>query len=976
MDEPLPALFEAQVKRSPDEVAVVFGERRLTYAELNLAANRLARVLVRRGAGPERIVGVRLPRSADLVVALLAVLKSGAAYLPVDPGYPAERVAFMLADAAPVCVVTSAAEAAGEPAAGDVTDSERTCALSMSHPAYVMYTSGSTGRPKGVCVPHAGIVNRLAWMQAEFGLTGGDVVLQKTSFSFDVSVWEFFWPLLTGARLVLARPGGHQDPDYLARLIAAERITTIHFVPAMLDAFMDAADPARCASLARVICSGEALTRRQRDRFAARFGRPLFNLYGPTETSVDSTAWACAGECDGEPPIGRPIANTEVFVLDAALRPVPPGATGELYIAGAGLARGYLRRAGLTSERFVACPFPGVCGTGVCGTGVCGTGVPGTGARMYRTGDLARWLPDGSLAFAGRADDQVKIRGYRIEPGEIDAVLASHPRVSQALTLSSGGDRLVSYVVARMGDQAGEQVRAWREVYDDLYGRAGTEAARPDDDFAGWVSSTGASLPRDAMLDWQRRAAQRVLALRPSRVLEIGAGDGLMLWPVAPACDEYWATDFSPAALRRLRASVLSGPVLGDPVLSGKVRIAEAEARDLAGVPDGYFDTIIINSVAQYFPGIAYLEDVLRAALGKARPGAAIFLGDIRNLMTARRFYAEAGLAAARAAAVENELLIAPDYFLRLPRVVPGITSAELHLKRGDYRSELTAYRYDVIVRTAPGRPEQCQEVLRWGADVSALAGVRHYLAARAPAAVRISGVPDRRLAAEPAGPSVESVYRLGSELGYDVQARPAWPAGECLEVLLSRPGRRYAFTPGREKPLANTPVNHAATTALIADLRRHAHSTLPEFMVPAAFVVIDRVPLTPNGKVDRQALAAIPVPARRTGARPRARSQRERLICDLVKDLLYVDDVDVGDNFLELGGDSIAAMRLAARARESGIALTVRDVLERKSIGDLASTVTRPDAVAAIAPARRVVPLAAAELAELERQWNRLHNT
>ncbi len=399
-----------------------------------------------------------------MIITLLAVLKAGAAYLPVDPDYPPGRIEFMLGDARPACVVTTTAlagtvlaravaarheaiavdgpdvtaalaalpEFAAQPAGTGLTGT----GLTGAHPAYVIYTSGSTGRPKGVCVPHSGIVNRLAWMQAEFGLAGDDVVLQKTPFSFDVSVWEFFWPLLHGARLVLARPGGHQDPGYLAALIEAERVTTIHFVPAMLDVFMDVAGPGQCASLTRVICSGEALSQRQRDRFAAQFGRPLFNLYGPTETSVDSTAWACAEDSGGPPPIGRPIANTRVFVLDAALRPVPPGVTGELYIAGAGLARGYLGRAGLTSERFVACPFPGR-DAGACGQ------------RMYRTGDLARWRRDGSLDYAGRADDQVKIRGLRVEPGEIDAALTARPGIDQAVTVLRQDDgRLVGYVTA------------------------------------------------------------------------------------------------------------------------------------------------------------------------------------------------------------------------------------------------------------------------------------------------------------------------------------------------------------------------------------------------------------------------------------------------------------------------------------------------------------------------------------------------
>ncbi|MGD0555204.1 MAG: amino acid adenylation domain-containing protein, partial [Streptosporangiaceae bacterium] len=465
----LPELFGQQAALNPDAAAVACGDTSVSYGELNARANRLARLLVLRGVGPESVVAVVMDRSAELVTALLAVLKAGAAYLPVDPTYPAERVAFMLADASPQCVLTAGRPAeggqdrygvpvlaldgpggaAGELAAGDVTDGERTAPLRPAHPAYVIYTSGSTGVPKAVAVPHAGIVNRLTWMQAEYGLGAGDRVLQKTPVSFDVSVWELFWPLLEGARVVLARPGGHQDPRYLSGLIGRAGITTVHFVPSMLEAFASQADPRQCGSLRRVICSGEVLPTHLAEQFAGRFTGGLHNLYGPTETSVDSTAWSWDGG-SGPPPIGAPIANTRVYVLDTYLDPVPAGVTGELYIAGAGLARGYLHRAGLTAERFLACPFGG------------------PGQRMYRTGDLAKWQPDGQLMFAGRADEQVKIRGFRIEPGEVQAVLAGCPAVAQAAvtarTDAPGGTRLVGYVVPAVGqDGTGGLAAAVRE---------------------------------------------------------------------------------------------------------------------------------------------------------------------------------------------------------------------------------------------------------------------------------------------------------------------------------------------------------------------------------------------------------------------------------------------------------------------------------------------------------------------------------
>ncbi|WP_190201922.1 non-ribosomal peptide synthetase, partial [Streptomyces djakartensis] len=444
----LPELFEAQVARTPDAVAVTVEDVTLSYAELNARANRLAHALIEQGAGPERVVAVALPRSAELVVALVAVLKTGAAYLPVDVEYPAERVRLMLDDVRPVCVVDDVAQVRD---VGEWPETEPVVSLVPSHPAYVIYTSGSTGRPKGVVVPHAGIVNRLLWMQAEYGLEPGEGVLQKTPFGFDVSVWEFFWPLITGARLVVARPEGHRDPAYLASVIREQAVTTVHFVPSMLRAFLDEPAAADCTGLRRVLCSGEALPADLARRAQTVLGPVLHNLYGPTEASVDVTSWVCGDSSESAVPIGRPVWNTQVYVLDAGLRPVPPGVTGELYLAGDQLARGYLDRPGLTAERFLANPFGG------------------PGSRMYRTGDLARWRADGALEFVGRVDDQVKLRGFRIELGEVEAVLAGHDDVAHAVAVvredRPGDQRLVAYVVAAPGavpDPAGLRAYAAR----------------------------------------------------------------------------------------------------------------------------------------------------------------------------------------------------------------------------------------------------------------------------------------------------------------------------------------------------------------------------------------------------------------------------------------------------------------------------------------------------------------------------------
>ncbi|WP_344016875.1 amino acid adenylation domain-containing protein, partial [Kitasatospora atroaurantiaca] len=377
--------FEIQAARTPDATAVVFRGQSLSYAELNVRVNRLAHRLIADGIGAERFVAIALPRSVDLVVALLAVLKAGGAYLPLDPDYPAERLAYMLDDAAPACVLTDTATSGRLPVTGvpsvlldtldlsgyPATDPDR--ARDPRHPAYVIYTSGSTGRPKGVVIPHSAIDNRLRWMQAEYGLAPHDRVLQKTPSSFDVSVWEFFWPLREGAALVVAEPGGHRDSAYLARTIREERVTVCHFVPSLLLVFLAEPDAANCGGLRRVFCSGEALPREAVHEFHRTLPDvPLHNLYGPTEAAVDVTRHTCVAGGTGPVPIGKPAWNTRVYVLDTTLRPCPPGIPGELYLAGVQLATNYHAQPALTASRFVADPYGAV------------------GSRMYRTGDLVR----------------------------------------------------------------------------------------------------------------------------------------------------------------------------------------------------------------------------------------------------------------------------------------------------------------------------------------------------------------------------------------------------------------------------------------------------------------------------------------------------------------------------------------------------------------------------------------------------------
>jgi amino acid adenylation domain-containing protein len=483
-------LFHAQVSASPSAIALCFLHHQLSFLELNHRANQLAHLLLSQGLSSDSTVAILCDRSVELVVALLATLKAGAAYLPLDPTHPPLRLSLMLTQAAPSILLTQEHLLARLPQHSQpTTEQSQSTPTTESTPqvicldsqwpllashstdnpelalwpenlAYVIYTSGSTGTPKGAMNTHLGICNRLLWMQLAYPLDSSDAVLQKTTISFDVSVWEFFWPLIVGARLVLAEPGGHRDSAYLVKLISEQQITTLHFVPSMLKMFLEEEGLEQLRSLRRVISSGEALERAEARRFRERLPDcELHNLYGPTEAAVDVTAWACEGEESEEEgvPIGRPIANTQIYILDEEMEVVPVGVEGELYIGGIGLARGYLKQADRTAERFVPDPYSGE-----------------GGGRLYRTGDVGRYGRRGEVEYVGRVDEQVKVRGQRVELGEVEAVLGSHGGVRAAAVVMRedeagvGADGGVG--VSRVGGGGGARKRmvGYVEVRDEV----------------------------------------------------------------------------------------------------------------------------------------------------------------------------------------------------------------------------------------------------------------------------------------------------------------------------------------------------------------------------------------------------------------------------------------------------------------------------------------------------------------------------
>ncbi|MEU0768672.1 amino acid adenylation domain-containing protein [Streptomyces albogriseolus] len=1000
---------------APGAPAVRAGDRELTRGDLDDRADRLAHRLIRLGVRPETRVAVFLERSPELAVAILAVLKAGGTYVPLHEAFPAERLEWVMADTRSSVLLTDRAmltrrfdhDATVVVLDDEPLDDEPVPSGAPAvrvHPdqlAYIMYTSGSTGLPKGVAIAHREVLALAADPCWDTG--HHERVLLHAPYAFDISDYELWVTLLAGGLVVLAPPG-RLDTGTLARLIEQEEITAVHFTAGLFRVLAED-EPGCLAGVSEVLTGGDVVSPVAVQRVLEHAPNAVVRqLYGPTEATLCATQHEVRApfEAGATVPIGRPLADTRVYLLDDLLRPVPQGVTGEVYLAGAGLARGYLNLPGRTAEQFVADPF----------------GPPGD--RMYRTGDLARWNTDWQLEFAGRADHQVKIRGFRIEPGEVAAAVAKHPDVREAEVLARpdhlGEQRLVGYVVAdwqrldnRVETGTREQVTEWRQIYDGMYGRA--SGAEFGEDFAGWDSSyDGEALPLEQMREWRASIVDRVRALRPRRVLEIGVGSGLILSRIARECEAYWATDFSAEAITALRDRLRDRPEL-----DARVELRVQQADDVDGLPEGYFDTVVINSVTQYFPHAGYLESVLDKVVGLVAPGGSVFVGDVRNLTLLRSFHTAVALARTpdlaeaselrrdvdRRVLREKELLVAPAFFQRFGSGNALVGGVDIRVKSGGFHNELSRYRYDVVLHrkgprdllTVTGAP-----VLTWADDVTSLDALRDALASGRPAALRVTGVPNARTAAEAAaaralvagedltrireayagaeGIDPDDLTALGTELGYrtaltwtdgDTEGRvdalfAAAPAGSPEPHLVTHSAddgeRAYGGA------LTNAPIAFRESGQLTASLREYLRDWLPDYMIPTAFVVLDSLPVTENGKLDR---ALLPVPDLVADVRGGApRTPEEETLCRLFAEVLGVPGVGVDDGFFALGGHSLLAIRLVNAVRAAmDVELTVRAVFEAPTVAELARRLGPADhGRPALVPAHRpaVVPLSYAQ--------------
>ncbi|GAA0644516.1 hypothetical protein GCM10010174_79380 [Kutzneria viridogrisea] len=1000
-------LVEAQAQRTPDAIAVTASTEELTYRELSQRASAFAEHLRGLGVGRGSLVGVLLSRSPALPVTLLGIMKAGAAYVPLDPQHPDARLRWLLDDSTAGFLVTESqfANRLRPETARIVLVDEWSADGALSEvrcrpddPMYVIYTSGSTGGPKGVMLSHRNLVNYLLWAVEAFAVAEGDGVPLHSSLSADMTVTSVFAPLLVGQRLILLDESG--APGEALRT-CAERMTNLSLVkltPSHLQLLADAAVDSQWAR--SLVVGGEALYEEQLPQWhTAR----LFNEYGPTETAVACACYETADQVGSRVPIGRPIHNTCCYVLDDRMRPVPVGVAGELHVGGAGVSHGYWRRPDLTAERFVPDPFGQL-----------------PGGRLYRTGDLVRWRGDGELEFLSRVDDQAKVRGHRVEPGEIAAVLEGHQHVRQAAVEVAdrpSGAELVAFVRVEAGTpdpgQAENVVDQWEMLYQNLYGDLQTSPT-PFFDLAGWTSSfTGSPIAEDEMRSWLDNTVAAIHALRPRHALEIGCGTGMILARVAPECVSYRATDLSASVVDHVREALAQAV----PDLVDRVDLRAAPAHRSITEGDEY-DTVIMNSVVQYFPSVDYLTDIIRQAVAAIPVRGHVFVGDVRNFAMLDLFHTDvvmhqaangdtAGTLRARVRRGvdgEEELCVDPRLFTDLAQRWERVSAVRVVPKPGPYRNELVSYRYDVVIEVGGNRLEQSE----WDSHNAVgmdLAAIENLLTGGQPRRIQLRNLTNSRLSealggraaladapagevprasvAAPEGIDPDEVRALAERLSYEVDL--SWAAGApdgSYDVLLQPTSAPAVANPAAPKAAgsgeyANDPMWRTTAARRLTAVAAHAKAHLPAHMVPARYVLLREFPLTPSGKVDHlvlRELMALDDRSHAHGRDARPLTPTERTIADIWEELLVKDGIGSDDHFFELGGHSLLTFQLLYRLRDAlGVDIPIRTPFEKPVLADMAAAVEELCAQASGSTTPALAPVPRTTLMPTSRAQERL---
>ena len=1010
-------IFSQQVKVRPNQTALIYEQSRLTYSQLNIRANQLAHYLINIGVKPESRVGLWMSRSIELVVAILAILKIGGIYVPLDPDYPPERVAYILEDSQVTILLSQSQFQAQIPSKkvifidnceAELAKQKTTAPEILVYPdnaAYIIYTSGSTGKPKGVVVSHRNVVRLMLATEKWFQFNAKDVWTLFHSYAFDFSVWEMWGALFFGGKLIIVPYLVSRSPEEFYNLLCDAKVTVLNQTPSAFRQLMQA-EELLCREgeleLRYVIFGGEALDLTSLSPWFERHDEEfplLVNMYGITETTVHVTYRPIRlrdvkqnlGSL-----IGESIPDNSLYILDRHCQPVPIGVVGEIYVGGAGVTRGYFNRPQLTAERMIPHTF---------------VNSQLESQRLYKTGDLARFLYNGEIEYIGRNDHQVKVRGFRIELGEIEAVIKSHPEVSDALVIvqeSSKEDvRLIAYVVPKheinqITDHetlTREQTEEWQYTFDETYDNSdkGTEL---DFNITGWNNSyNNQPIPADQMRQWLDNTLGRIKALQPKRVLEIGCGTGMILLNIATQVECYWGTDFSQSAINRLEKIIQNSAL-------SNVRLFLREAVDFSEIPESYFDTIIINSVAQYFPSIEYLEEVIAGVLKVLAPGGSLFLGDNRSLPLLNYFHSSVAFFQAddntdretfksqvrRIASKENELVLEPTFFVNLTETFPNLGRVEIHLKESNNDNELTKYRYDVILHKSSLSTNNLVEAvwsdwetanlelndlgeriikssgaIGWGAipnlrlikdeailqwmeekdEVNSIASLREIIDK---IKNNIKENINLKQAIDPA-----DLYALGREIDYQVTISYSPEFSPIYFDVCFSPktnGKRYSpvmpITSFSRAKTVNSysidPLKGRLTKVLSENIKQLVREKLPEYMRPAAFVLLESFPITNSGKLDRDAL---PAPEREqkitTKSEVQPTTPTQTKLCDIWKNVLGIDNISVTDDFFHLGGHSLLATKLVSRIREEfNLALPLRKVFEYPTIVGFAEEIER----------------------------------
>ena len=953
-------LFEENVEVNPDALAVIYKNQSLTYGELNTRANQLANYLISLGIGPDALVGVHIDRSIEMIVGLLGILKAGGAYVPLPPDYPKERLHFVLEDTQCPAILTLKKLLNGLSSSNTnhicmdtihtkLYPTQKHClnsGVNAKNLAYVIYTSGSTGNPKGVMITHESVVNLL--MSYE-GIAPKSDDLRGTlicPFGFDVSVWEIFSNLCFGGTLYILDPQIYSNPRQLTTFISKNKISSAYLPPALLDDVAVQFNEFPHFPLTRILVGVEPIKQKTLQKYR-NLSDKLFiiNGYGPTETTICATffKFESMDSPDHKTPIGKAINGNNVYILDNNMQPVQQGVSGEIYIGGLGLAKGYLNRQSLTSEKFIQDPFSGK-----------------PDAYLYRTGDFARYLEDGNIEFLGRIDHQVKINGYRVELGEIETMLTHHPSIHRAVVLIRedvpGDKRLVAYITRQQHSDINEKQRhisKWKTLVDATC-KQQTTVKDPTFNIVGWNDSyTGKPIPEHDMYEWLEYTVQRILSYQPERVLEIGCGTGMLLFRIAPCCSFYEGMDISKESLDHIKAYAKEKKL-------NNINLRNQSADNFNGIEPSSFSTVIINSVIQFFPDSEYLELVLKEAITATKPGGIIFIGDIRNLLLEEAFHTSVQFYRAHDSMTilqlnalinknmrkEQDLVVNPDFFKALQKKYPMISNVQILLKRGRYQNELTKFRYDVILHIENNKqPEANTKWSNLNSEKLMVTDVYEYIEKFNPRILGIKDITNSRLEFEvkllkilsqchdnmsvgelrelldqtssKKGIDPEDWFATAQNLPYNIFINYSWNNESIDRYNLVFQHNSEMFNSivcepilENEKSLefyTNNPLQGQLSQGIEAELRNFLKEHLPNYMLPQAFIELKAFPLTPNGKIDRNALPAPLTFQRMLTSKPvLPRNEMEKKISSIWLEVLGLDSIGIYDNFFDLGGNSL----------------------------------------------------------------------